>query len=157
MKRMGMILLVAAIALVSLSRTQAADDKIKDEKRGEEVKKLDAKLSEAIVKGDTALLERHTADDYMVIDATGHVWNRKQNLEALSNKTLTYDSIKDSDVKVHFYGDAAVVTGISDVKGKMKMHDLSGDYRYTRVYILRDGRWQCVSEQFTHVFEAKKK
>jgi ketosteroid isomerase-like protein len=153
MKRMGVILLVAAIGAMSLSRAQADE---KDNKRIEEVKKLDARLSEAIVKGDTALIERHTADDYMVIDATGHVWNRKQNLEALANKTLTFESMKDSDVKVHFYGDAAVVTGLSEVKGKTKTHDINGEYRYTRVYILHDGRWQCVSEQLTHVYNAKK-
>ena len=127
----------------------------KDDKRADEVKKLDAKISEAIMKGDTKFIDHHTADDYVVIDPVGSVWTKAQNLEHLKSN-VKFESIKDSDVKVHFYGDAAVITGLADVKGKTKTHDISGEVRWTRVYVMRDSRWQCVLEQLTHVYKDKK-
>ncbi len=163
MKRMS-VLMVAALVLLAWTLTTAADDKTKvadkDDKRADEVKALDAKISDAIMKGDTKFIEQHTADNYMVIDAVGSVWNKQQNLDHLKNNAK-FDQIKDSDVKVHFYGDAAVITGLADVKGmvkgKTKMHDISGEYRWTRVYVMKDGRWQCVTEQFTNVYKDKDK
>jgi ketosteroid isomerase-like protein len=113
-------------------------------------------VTEAILKGDTKFLDRHTADDYMVIDSSGAVWDKKKNLEFLGSGNVKFESIKDSDVKVHFHGDAAVITGLADVKGKSKTHDLAGEYRWSRVYVQRDGRWQCVMEQLTRVFKEKK-
>ena len=64
---------------------------------------------------------------------------------------MVFESIKDSDVKVQLYGDSAVLTGRTDIKGKEKSQDISGAYRWLRVYVKRDGRWQVVAEQVTRM------
>jgi len=50
---------------------------------------------------------------------------------------------------VRLYGDTAVVTARADVKGRQLGEDFSGPYRYTRVWVRRNGRWQTVSYQAT--------
>jgi ketosteroid isomerase-like protein len=59
-------------------------------------------------------------------------------------------------VKVRVYGDAAVVTGRATIKGQLKTgadsaQDISGQYRYTRVYVKQQGQWRLVSFQFAPV------
>jgi ketosteroid isomerase-like protein len=53
-------------------------------------------------------------------------------------------------VKVHVYGDTAVVTSQVQVQGREGERDISGRYHYTRVYSHKSGEWKIVS------FEANK-
>jgi len=55
------------------------------------------------------------------------------------------------EMKVRVYGDTAVVTGQSTVKGIFKTQDISGKYRWTDVFVKRDGKWQIVNAQLTPV------
>jgi len=50
-----------------------------------------------------------------------------------------------TDMKVHVYGDTAIVTGLNTTKGTFKGKDTSGAYRFTDVFVKRDGRWQVVA------------
>ena len=150
MKRTGLILLALLIA-GPLSRAQAQDNVVTKGEKIEEVKKLDHMLAHAIEKGEFDLLEKHLAEHYMIIDPTGNVWGKKKSLDFIKSKSITYDSIKDTDVKARIYGSTAVVTGLAEIKGKTKDHDISGEYRWTRVYAVLDGHWQCVTEHLTYV------
>jgi len=155
MKRTSLILLALLIA-GPLSRAQAQDQVVTKGEKIDEVKKLDHKLSHAMEKGDIALLEKHMSEHYMMIDPTGNAWGKKKCVEFMKSKSIVYDSIKDRDVKARIYGSTAVVTGLAEIKGKMKDHDISGEYRWTRVYAMLDGHWQCVTEHLTFVQDPEK-
>ena len=45
-------------------------------------------------------------------------------------------------MNVRIYGEAAVITGRSTIKAKVKGQDVSGEYRFTHVWIKRSDRWQ---------------
>ena len=64
---------------------------------------------------------------------------------------LTFESFKINELKVRIYGDTAIVHGLETEKSKYKKEDLSGQYRFTDVFIKRDGRWQAVATHFTRV------
>ncbi len=49
------------------------------------------------------------------------------------------------------YGDVAVVTGLSKIKGKYKDQNFDDSYRWTRVWVHHDGDWTCVAEQMSRV------
>jgi ketosteroid isomerase-like protein len=55
---------------------------------------------------------------------------------------------------VRFYGTTAVVTSIAQVNGVTSEGDISGSYRYTRVYV-RDpaGKWKIVSFEASRIRE----
>jgi len=58
-------------------------------------------------------------------------------------------SIEVTDMVVRLYGSTAVVTARADVRGKELGEEFSGPYRFTRVWVRRNGHWQTVSYQAT--------
>ncbi len=153
MKRTGAVLLMALAAAI-LSPQARADDKKegKDDQAAESVEKANRSLTEAILKGDAKDFDQMTSDDYVLTSSTGRLWDKKKNLEALKEGTLSFDKIDDSDVKVHMYGNTAVVTGKADIKGKSKDRAFDDEYRWTRVFIHHDGSWKCVTEQLSRIW-----
>jgi ketosteroid isomerase-like protein len=105
----------------------------------------------AILKSNTAAMDRLLADDYLAITASGLVQTKAQTLANLKSGRMHMASLNVSDRKVRFYGRTAVVTSMAAVNATTGEGDISGNYRYTRVYV-RDatGTWKIVS------FEASK-
>jgi len=100
----------------------------------------------AVLKGDTTTVSSLLADDYMAITPNGTLQTKAESLASLRSGNMHFASIEISDRKVRFYGGTAVVTSIADVKGTTPQGEVSGAYRYTRVYV-RDpqGAWKIVS------------
>ena len=51
------------------------------------------------------------------------------------------------------FGNTAVVWFTLHLVGPSRGQTLAIDYRYTDVFVLRDGRWQCVASQSTKMVE----
>jgi uncharacterized protein (TIGR02246 family) len=101
----------------------------------------------AAVKADGAALEKIYADEYLFTDEEGLVWNKSQDIANVTTGVYKPTSYKFDDMKVRIYGDTAVVTGRNMVQATYKGKDISGPYRFTDVFVKRDGRWQCVATQ----------
>ena len=70
---------------------------------------------------------------------------RHDQVASVEAGTLRLTQLDLNDVKVRLYGDIAVVTSRVDLHGKNGERDISGRYRYTRVYNRRFGQWKIVS------------
>ena len=116
-----------------------------------EIDHLEEAWREAILKQDPAAMATLLADDYMAITAFGTLQTKDQALANLRSGRMHFTTLDVFDRKVRFYGKTALVTSQADVKGSTADGDISGGYRYTRVYV-RDaqGNWKIVS------FEASK-
>jgi ketosteroid isomerase-like protein len=108
-------------------------------------------LVDAIMKGDAAPFERAIADNFTFTAPDGSMQNKTQFIADLKSGTLKMESTKNDDMKVQVYGDTAIVTYRSTDKGKYKDFDISGQYRWTDVFVKRNGRWQIVSTQGTRI------
>jgi ketosteroid isomerase-like protein len=117
----------------------------------DQIKKLEMDRAAAVVKGDMATLDKQTSDDYTLVNINGQVSDKSQMLNAFKSgqSKLTKDDV--SDLKVRMYGDVAVVTGKVTVSGMMGGKDVSGDARFTRVYVKQGGQWKSVALQQTRV------
>ena len=73
----------------------------------------------------------------------------QETITARRSGQLRYEAMNVTDMVVRVYGDTAVVTARADVKGQQLGEDFSGPYRYTRVWVRRNGHWQAVSYQAT--------
>lgn len=117
----------------------------------EEIRALENARNDAIVRGDSAALERMTSDDYTFITLRGELRSKAEIVKGFANGTFKYESREISDLNIRVYGNTAVVTGRSSQKGAENGKDYSGDYRFTRVYVRSAGRWQTVALQATRI------
>ncbi|CAN5772205.1 hypothetical protein BH18ACI4_BH18ACI4_00290 [soil metagenome] len=115
------------------------------------IRQLDREWIEAYPRRDTAALERIYAADLIVTNPDGSVGNKAEEIALIASGTFTFQSITNEDVRVRVLGDMAVVTGRSMMNGQYKDQDISGGYRYTDVYMKRQGRWQAVALQITRI------
>ncbi len=144
MKKLGAALFVTVLAL-GLTAARGADSQKDD------LKALDSKLTQAFKNHDVNTLEQHAAEHMMVIDPLGRVHNRKEYFEHLGKGNLKISDLTESDVKARIYGNTGVVTGMLQLKAMVGDRDISGDYRWTRVYVKEGDTWKVVTEQHTYV------
>jgi ketosteroid isomerase-like protein len=114
-----------------------------------QILEMEKQSKQAALQRDAAFAQRTLADDYVAISPLGDVITKEDTVLARKGSQLHYDSIDLSEMVVRVYGDTAVVTARADVKGKDLGQDFSGPYRFTRVWVKRDGQWQTVSYQAT--------
>ena len=117
----------------------------------DEIKSLEKERAAAVIKADTATLEKLTADDYILINANGQMMDKQQTMEAIKTGQIKIASNDLSDLKVRVYGNTAVVTGKSTVKGTLSGTEVNGPILFTRVYVKKNGHWQAVAFQQTRV------
>jgi ketosteroid isomerase-like protein len=116
-----------------------------------ELIKRESDWSTAWVKKDAAFLKQLYAEEYLATDEFGATFTRAQDLANAMSPEGTLVSFVLSNLKVHVYGDAAVVTGTNTTKATFKGKDTSGVVRFTDVFVKRNGRWQAVASQGTRV------
>jgi hypothetical protein len=102
----------------------------------------------AAVKQDAAALQRYLADDLQYAHAGGNTQNKEQYIAAVLKGPPRYETFTFSDVKVKFYGNAAVLTGYVDVK---MVGQETFRVRTLQVYVENDGKWQMAAHQSTRL------
>ena len=110
---------------------------------------MERQAKEASLRRDADFSLRTLAEDYVAITPLGQVTTKQETISARRSGQLRYESMNITDMVVRLYGDTAVVTARADVKGHQLGEDFSGPYRYTRIWVRRNGRWQTVSYQAT--------
>lgn len=119
-----------------------------------EIDQLEDEWREAVMKANTAEMEKLLADDYLAITASGTLQTKDQALASLRAGRMHFTTLDISDRKVRFYGTTALVTSLAEVQGTTGDGEVSGSYRYTRVYV-RDpqGAWKIVSFEASRIRE----
>jgi hypothetical protein len=115
-----------------------------------EIRDLEKNLIAAILRRDTEFLNDILADEVTVINPFGELATKGMMINfdpALVNESITTD-----EIKVNLYENTAVVTGRATLKSHYGETDLSGRYRFTRIYFKRE-RWQIIAYQATRIVE----
>jgi ketosteroid isomerase-like protein len=110
-----------------------------------EIEGLELEWRDALVNNNLPAIDRLLADDYLGIGANGTLETKADVLATHRSGSLKITLMNLSDLKIRVYGDTAVVTSKADLDGTNGGRDISGHYRYTRVYSYRDGQWRIVS------------
>lgn len=149
------VLLIAAptLALSQTSDQQAGVAKNNNSSVEQELMQLEKDFAAAVVKGDTTFGDRHTAANCIGIDPNGRVSDRAMMMAGAKAGNLKFEAFDLDDMSVRLAGkDAAVVTGRATIKGQSKSGmDISGQIRFTNVWVKQDGRWQRMTWQLTRV------
>lgn len=107
--------------------------------------KMERDWADAIVKSDTATIDRILADDCIYTNWDGTTETKAQHLEGIKSKVYKVESINLDNLKVRVFGDAAIVTVEQSEKSQWKGKDNSGRYLFTDIYVKRNGKWQVVA------------
>ena len=160
MQRLILILIVE-VAAIELGSAKVAGGQ--DTRAEREVRELETQLSRAVVLGDRAFFERVLTTDFTHTSHTGKFktraeWMAEDKVENRQGKPqagkTTYEAFDVDDLAVRIYGETAVVTGRSTPMGRnAKGEPMRGQYRFLRVWVKRDGRWQAVAFQGTRIAE----
>ena len=105
----------------------------------------------ALVRADTASLDRILAPTFIDGDEEGHRADKRFVLHALASGDLKMTSIQLSDMHAYRYGNAAVVNGLSAQKGAYRGKPAAPTIVFTDTFVLRGGEWHPVASQRTTV------
>ncbi len=114
----------------------------------QELIEIDDEWRQAYVRGDTAALERIEHPGFVYTDSAGAVTGKAEDIAALKSGAFKLRYCRGENVKVHMFGDTAVITGHEIQQGISGGRDVSGKFAYTATFIRRSGRWQAAAIQF---------
>lgn len=106
---------------------------------------------------DGQAVRRVDADDAHLLSWDGSVSSKDEDAKFIESGAITADSIQMNDLKVKILDkDAAVVTGIIDIKGgKYKAPDrtidVSGQYRFVDTFARRNNEWKLIASSSVKV------
>jgi ketosteroid isomerase-like protein len=113
------------------------------------IRKLDKERIQAQIHADAAALDRLYADDFIGVGPSGTVRTKPQVMADFTSGTLKFQSITTDQVQVRVYGNVAVETGLSTMKGEDQGKAVPRDTRFTRVWVKQKGRWMLVANHYS--------
>jgi ketosteroid isomerase-like protein len=146
------ILFIAALCLV-MAHPAFALPHHENHAIHKEIEALEQQWRQAVISNNVTEMDHLLADDYMGISANGTVETKPQALDMRKAGTVRIKTLDLTDLKVRVYGDTAVVTSRATLEGTNGQSDISGNYRYTRVYNRRYGQWKIVSFEASRIHD----
>ncbi len=140
--------LLAIAALVLVSNMAAARP---PEDVAQALTKLENDWAKAGLAGDAAALEKLLTPDYVYTNQDGEMASRADMVAGMKSGATKYDAFTVGDMKVHVYGDAAVVTGKSYTKGKENGKPIDETVRFTDTWVKQGGQWLCAATQVSRL------
>jgi ketosteroid isomerase-like protein len=151
---MKTLLLAGLISFVALPLALSQTPNATDNKTAEqEVRAAIEQYRTALVKRDTAALEKIWADDYTFINASGAVLTKAERLANAKSGATNLGTIEsDPNMKIRVYGgDVAIAISRVTIKGQYSGKATSGQFQSSIVFAKTRSGWQLVSNQITPV------
>ena len=105
----------------------------------------------AFHRKDVPFIEHILADEFVATYGDGSRGDKAKELTLAAEFSRQIDSSTLDEFTVKIYGDTAVVWFSQHLIGPSQGRRLSVTYRYVDVFVMRAGRWQCVTSQSTKV------
>ncbi|MEO6588429.1 MAG: nuclear transport factor 2 family protein [Pyrinomonadaceae bacterium] len=143
--------LFIAIALMTLFGSFAyGQKKMTDEQT---IMKMEQEMTDGVIKGDVSANDKYAADSAVFTDPGGMMMNKAQSMAMFKSGDLKIESSKIDGMKVQMFGDTAIATYTTMDKGMYKGRDISGQYRWTDVFVKMGGKWKLVAGQGTPIVQ----
>jgi ketosteroid isomerase-like protein len=113
--------------------------------------RLERGWNDAVYEKNLAFIETVLADDYTAIYQDGDMGDRAKELRLVAEFNQQVESAIQDDFTVRVYHDTAVVRFTLHLVGIKQGQRTALDLRYADVWVMRDGRWRCVSSQSTRI------
>jgi hypothetical protein len=116
-----------------------------------DLRAADTAVCHAIEEGDADEVERMVDPGFTLISTSGDVQTRAQLLDEVTKREPRYAEFRNHDEALRRYGDAAVINGITTVRGAAGGQAFAADFRFTDTWVRRDGHWILVASHATRL------
>lgn len=103
----------------------------------------------AIVAKQRDAVLSNMGEDFMHIGGNGELSDRTAFIDSIASPNLTLQPYRMDNLQVRIFGDTAILTGTTDMRGSWKGKTFGSHYRFSDTYLFRSGRWQVVHIQIT--------
>jgi len=121
-----------------VAQTASARSAAEDER---EIRRVEGELCKAFENGDGAVLRKDLDATFTLTNSRGVVSDFAQNVAEVEKREPHLDVFRNHDQKVRLYGDSAIVTGVTTVKGTAEGNPFAADSQFTDTYVYHDNRW----------------
>ena len=137
--------LCLALCFVAIVFVQTASSKSHESTDLEELTRLEHVWNDAYVRGDADALDNLCSDDLIVTMTDMQVLNKAASIRIVRSGKVKFQRYQTSDIRIRVYGDAAVVTGRLARTRNAQGREVNDNWRFTKVYVRRDGKWRVVA------------
>jgi ketosteroid isomerase-like protein len=145
MKLIPVLMMMVGLAVGPAAAATVADRVADDADVAREIERLEQQLVTAIEAKDLATYQKLVAEDYVAVGAAGEQ-TRTQAMEAYRSGALSLPGLKIGDIKVHVYGDTAMISARTYGDRVEKGKTVPNRVRYMRIWMKREGTWRAVSQ-----------
>ncbi|GAB3826436.1 nuclear transport factor 2 family protein [Hymenobacter jeollabukensis] len=117
----------------------------------DELLRIDEVLTDATLRSDAETITHLLADEYIAVNSKGLVTSKKDWLGAIANDEGQCDINKGFEFVVRVYGNTGFVIHNTSFRGQLDGSNTTGEYRITRYFIRRNGKWLVAASNTTYV------
>ena len=130
--------LLLSVTLLAQAPAFASDDDVR------QILRAEREICAAFEREDAQWLAKHLHPTFTLTSSTGKITTREDEVADLESGTK-YDVFRNRDSKVRLYGDAAVVTGITEVGGSSDGKPYALEFQFTDTYVRTPEGWSMVA------------
>jgi hypothetical protein len=133
--------LLFTLSVVFLSCAQKIDYK----KAEEYIKESEKQWAESVASGDTSVIKRILADDFIGVDPEGNHYNKQTMVRETATAPQYFLSNHLNDVKIRFYDNFAIAQG--DETWVKRSDSSTARFVWTDTWIFRNNKWEILAAE----------
>jgi len=98
----------------------------------------------AVLAGDIAAIERLLTPDFVLVGSDASLQSRAGLIAELRSGAPRYEVFRNHSMTARIYGDAAVVQGITRIRGQADGEPFALELRFTDTLVRDHGQWRMV-------------
>lgn len=112
----------------------------------------DKRFFASLIASDAQALEGLLTDDFILIDVmTGSEISKSAFLAVIASGQIKFESIEPAENHVRLYQTTAIVTGRTQMKGRLGDFPFTASSRYTHVFVSQQSEWRLATAQGTQI------
>jgi Domain of unknown function (DUF4440) len=131
---------------VNCNNVQAQSAKIDYEKARQYITESEKQWAEAVASGDSTVVQRILADDFIGVDTKGFQYNKDHEVHNTPEGPKYFKSNHLNTIKIRFYGNMAVAQG-DEIWVRYSGEQLTGRFVWTDTWLFRNDKWQIVAAE----------
>ncbi|MGH2906100.1 MAG: nuclear transport factor 2 family protein [Solirubrobacterales bacterium] len=108
-------------------------------------------LQRAQLESDVAALDALIHEQLRFTGPDGIAYNKQDDLDAHRSGAIKFASSRERELSVEVSGETGVTRALMEMSGQAGGQPFDGAFRYTRTWLLEDGRWQIVAARASAV------